>query len=335
MIKKPQLRRDAVSGDWVLIAPGRRSRPDQFRKHSDAPQPTEACPFEEPASTNKLLSWYDDRGLQNGAPEASWKVQVIENKYPAVSEPHGTCPLPPGESLHGHMDGIGFHEVVVTRSHTESLGAMSTEEVTTVLRAYQDRFRAHRDEECLRYILIFHNHGTDAGASVYHPHSQVMALPIVPPDVRRSLEGSKKNWEESKKCIHCEYIAEEQKTKERFIYENKDFVVLAPFASHVNFEVRIFPLVHSSDFATLSEASLSFFADALSTALKKLKNILEDPPYNFFIHTSPLRDGNHEYYHWHLEILPKTGRLAGVELGTGIEVITMEPELAAEYLRNA
>ena len=212
---------------------------------------------------------------------------------------------------------------------------MTPQEAELVIHAYQERIVHHAKEPCLAYVLVFHNHKEAAGATIWHPHSQIIALPIIPPDVRRSLDGAQHFWRTRHTCVHCEIIRWESAQKERVIHRNKEFIVIAPFASHVNFEMRIFPIAHASRFEEIKPQSRLFFADALTVALKRLKKVLKDPAFNFFIHTAPHERGKFDFYHWHLEILPKTQHLAGVELGTGIEFIAMPPEEAARYLRNA
>ena len=338
MIDKSELRRDIVNGDWVLVATGRRRRPQQFAKPAaDKPTSKKDCPFENPQKDGNgpAFLWYTKSSEGSGEPPSGWVLQVIKNKFPAVLHHSGrTCPVPIRDGIYEKMIGIGFHEVLVTRSHTKFLADSSNQEIEYVVRAYRDRILAHKAEKCLEYIFIFHNHGRAAGASVWHSHSQIIALPIIPPDVRRSLAGAKLYWLDTKKCVHCEVGKREKIKKERIIYQNKKFIVLAPFASHTAFEVRIFPLEHQSSFEDIDQESCKYFADALGTILKKIKRALKNPAYNFFIHTAPIVDGDYSYYHWHLEILPKTSTFAGVELGTGIEVLAISPEEAASYLRK-
>ncbi len=334
--KNPELRQDIVSSEWILVAPSRRHRPNYFITQKEKPAAKSACPFEDPQKSGNSfpISWYSKNGLERSTVTSNWLLQVIPNKFPAVVLHSGACPHALPYGLYHHMAGVGFHEVLVYRSHSKFLADMSPPEAEFVIRAYQDRFLAHKKEKCLEYIFIFHNHGSAAGASVWHPHSQIIALPIVPPDVARSLRGAGDYWGKHHTCVHCKIISWELSKKERIIYRNKKFVAIAPFASHVSFEMRIFPLRHTARFEEVRADDRLLFADALVSTLRKLKRVLRNPPYNFFIHTAPLGQGNFDYYHWHLEILPKTSHLAGVELGTGVEVVSMPPEAAAAYLRK-
>ena len=340
MNDKPELRQNIVSKEWILVAPGRRRRPGQFSSTGkDKPTPVTKCPFEDPQKTNEVdpLIWYSRKGAEHRfIQKRDWLLQVIPNRYPAVEAHRGkTCPVPRSMGIYRSMQGVGLHEIVIPRSHTKFLADMTDREAELIIRAYQDRILYHRDEQCLAYIFIFHNHGSRAGASVWHPHSQILALPIIPPDIQRSLSGSKLYMLEHKKCAHCEVIRHELKTGERIIYKNKHFIVIAPFASQVNFEIRIFPILHRGRFEDISSEERLLLASALVTVLRKLKKGLKNPAYNFFIHTAPiLEDREYDYYHWHLEIFPKTSHLASVEHGTGVEILTVVPEEAAAYLRK-
>lgn len=336
----PELRQDFVSGDWILLAKARRLRPHQLQRiHALAIAPKSNCPFEDPQkSTNgQPLLWFgtpSQKGKSKNSLFKDWFVQIVKNKYPALTHHLKKCPLLLRDGIYTKMSGMGFHEVIITRPHARSLSHFSVKEAELVVRAYQKRMSDLFKEKCLKYILVFQNHGEEAGASVFHPHSQLMALPIVPPDVGRSLDGAWKFYHRHGKCAHCLIVSQELKQKVRVVYRNNSFVVLAPYASHTSFELRIFPLQHQARFETISARDRMFCADALTTALRKLYKGLKNPPYNFFIHTAP-RDPKHfKYYHWHIEILPKMSKLAGVELGTGIEIIAISPEEAADYLRK-
>ncbi|MFC1594905.1 DUF4931 domain-containing protein [Patescibacteria group bacterium] len=336
----PELRKDIVSGDWILLAHARKARPHDFKKDShDKPTPKNRCPFEDPQKTNKVVPvlWFQNPAKRKNGEEVclkDWFLQVIPNKYPAVVPRSGECPEAFTKGPYTSMKAVGFHEVIITRPHDRSLAKMSKEEAELVIRAYQERIHDLSVVQCLKYILVFHNHGKAAGASIYHPHSQLIALPIIPLDVRRSLHGSYKFYQKNKKCSHCTVIKHELKEKKRLIYKNKSFAVIAPYTPRVSFELRIFPLRHQSRFETITTKERMFLADALVTSLGKLYKGLNNPAYNFFVHTAPIEYKKYKHYHWHLEILPKTSIFAGVELGTGVEVVAVSPEETAEYLKK-
>ena len=200
-------------------------------------------------------------------------------------------------------------------------------------RAWQDRMRFLKKQLCVDYIILFHNHGKFSGASISHPHSQIITTPVVPPDVSRSLAGARRFFEEKKQCVHCVIVAEETREQKRVIYKNDRFLVFTPFASRVNFEIRVIPLAHETHFENIAPPDQSLFVEALIKALAALHKKARNPSYNFFIHTTPPRDES-GIYHWHLEILPKTTTWAGLELGTGLEAIVVAPEEAAALLRK-
>jgi len=322
-----ELRQDIVSDDWMVIATGRAKRPQLFinKKKEKFEQKTSNCPFENPQK-----SGHDEPVLiyKKGK---DWSLQIIKNKYPI---------LVPSASFEAHKEGpynliqgTGFHEVIITRDHKKHLAIMPLENVEGVIRAYQERYLALMNHKFVNYIFIFHNHGKEAGASIPHPHSQLIAMPILPADVRRSIEGAEKYYIKQNKCVHCEMIAWEKEEK-RCIFQNEHFIVFAPFVPRVNFELRIYPKKHQSNFEKITEAERKSLAEAMQKALYALYKGLKNPDYNFFIHTAPCDDRDYKYYHWHIEILPKTNTWAGLELGTGVEVLTIKPEEVAEFLRK-
>jgi UDPglucose--hexose-1-phosphate uridylyltransferase len=334
-----EFRQDPVSGEWVLISTKRAKRPKAAGVSTTAKHTHATCAFENPQKSGNgaPLLWFVRPSKRKSGAQlqlADWFVQVIRNKFPALEHEGSTCPVEMRDGMGQALGGIGFHEVIITRPHDKSLGDMKIEEVELVLRAYQERIHDLIAEECLRYMLVFHNHGASAGASIQHPHSQLVALPVIPADVYRSIKGSKRYHAKYGKCVHCELIHWEKKKQVRVIAENRKFIAYAPYASHFNYEVRIYPKVHSARFETIATEDRPLMAEILITALRSLKRALGNPDYNFFIHTAPIHESSAEHYHWHLEIFPKTATLAGLELGTGMEVISVSPEAAAEHLRS-
>lgn len=337
-----ELRRDLVTGDWVVIAKARAKKPDAFAnfQKDKSDQSISGCPFETPQKSGNLdpLLVYGQDGKRKIFSEwkdnpTDWFLQVLPNKFPAIGQ--GVCEDTREVGPYLVMDGVGSHEIVITRSHTNHPGYFSNAEMEFLIRAYKERYLALKTSECVKYISIFHNHGYFAGASQNHPHSQIMAIPIIPLDIRRSLGGSEKYYQSHKKCVHCVMLEWEITDKKRIIFENELAIAFCPFISRGAFEIRIFPKIHQSYFEQINEDELKRFAEALRISLAKLRCGLNDPDYNFYIHTAPVKDdADWHHYHWHVEILPKTGIWAGFELGTGIEISTIEPEKAAEFLRK-
>ena len=321
-----ELRQDPVFGDWILLAP-LRSRRHKFAGKAKVKLAKSRCPFDNLSKFGNLppvLVYPAKRG---------WFLQIVPNKYPAVG--HGECSLIFKNGIYKSRPGVGFHEIVILKDHDRYLAQYSFLEIKKILMAYRERYLSLAKDKCVKYISIFHNHGKEAGSTVSHLHSQILALPIVPPDVSHSINGSRRYFHEYKKCIHCEMLRQEAKEKKRIIYENKDAIVIIPFASKVNFEMRIFPKKHSAYFEEMSDSELLSFADAMRFVFSGIYKKLKDPAFNFFIHTAP-SGKNHDYnhYHWHMEILPRFGITGSLELGTGLSIISVAPEEAALILHK-
>ena len=323
-----ELRQDPVFGDWVLLAPLRGKR-HEFKGRMKTKLSKNKCPFDNLSKFGNLppVLVYQNESKND------WFLQVIPNKYPAVG--HGECSLIFKNGIYKSQPGVGFHEIIILRDHNRYLVQYSVLEIKKILMAYRERYLSLAKDKCVKYISIFHNHGKEAGSTVPHLHSQILALPIVPPDVSHSINGSRRYFHEYKKCIHCEMLRQEAKEKKRIIYENKDVIVIIPFASKVNFEMRIFPKKHSAYFEEMSDSELLSFADAMKFVFSGIYKKLKDPAFNFFIHTAP-SGKNHDYnhYHWHMEILPKFETTGSVELGTGLSIISVAPEEAALILHK-
>ncbi len=328
--KFSELRQDLVSGEWVVIATSRARRPHALKYGREKfNQPKNTCPFEDPQKsghTEPIL-------ILNQKSGKDWFLQVIPNKFPAFIP--GPCPEIRHLGLYQEQDGIGFHDLIVTRYHDKQIAQFSQEEVEKVLWAYQTRYLAIKDDDCVKYISIFHNHGREAGASISHPHSQFIALPVIPPDVSQSLDGSKKYYNKFKRCVHCDMLKQELDFGGRLVYQNNFAVAYCPYASRIAYEIRVYPKVHMPRFEDLSNLQRRYLAEVFRVALYKIYKGLKDPAYNFFIHTAPPKESKeYNHYHWHLEIIPKTAIWAGFEIGTGIDISTVSPTPAAEFLRK-
>lgn len=328
-----------VSGDWILVAASRSKRPHLVKKSEKkkSGDNKSKCPFEDPQKNGNPfpLLWYPHPKTKMTRMEDfdSWFLQVIPNKYPLLYRDK-KCPVVKERSSADALPAVGYHEVIITRDHERSIEKMTTEEVELILKAYKERFRVLSKDPCVKYILIFHNHGEKAGASLYHPHSQLVALPVIDPDVSGSLNGSWNFRKLYKKCVHCFLIEREMKDKKRVVEKNEHFITVVPYASRVSYETRIYPLKHSSRFEDLSKEMFPALAKSLRNAVSRLNKAIPGVNYNFFIHTAPVGDGDWEHYHWHIEIIPRGFSWAGLELGSGIEVVVVSPEEAAAHLRE-
>jgi UDPglucose--hexose-1-phosphate uridylyltransferase len=328
--KISELRQDLVTGDWVVIATGRARKPEDFAsvvREIEKKEEEPDCRFCFPEKTQQEK---DVLMYQNG--EGDWSLRVFPNKYPAFAR--SRVPKPFEEGPYFGMDGTGYHEVIVTRDHEKSLAFLDNLQVLEVLDAYRERYISLMNKKSVNFIEIFHNHGKAAGASIAHPHSQLMAIPVVSPYIKGELDGAESYYCSTKECVYCTINEWECETQKRVIFENKECVAYCPFSSRVAFEVWIVPKKHKPYFERITASEKAAVSEALKVALNKIYQALNNPDYNFYIHTAPCDGKDYPHYHWHIEILPRTATWAGFELSTGIEVSTIQPEVAAEYLRN-
>lgn len=328
----PELRKDPVTGRWVIISAKRRRRPSSY---SSIPQPSMAtlcpfCPGHEENTPPEILA-YRKSGTEPN--KAGWSLRVFPNKYPAL-EVEGTLTREP-HGLYDKMQGIGAHEVIVeTPDHSLDMVGMDANAIRDVLWAYRERMLDLERDRRLKYILVFKNHGASAGASLEHGHSQLIATPIIPKKVVEEIEGSKRYYDFKERCVFCDIIRQELIDKERIVKDYDSFIALEPFASRFPFETWIFPKTHQSSYLELSESDFTVLAHSLKDILARLKIALNNPPFNFVIHTRPVSKEHHEYYHWHIEIMPKLTKVAGFEWGSGFYINPTSPEEAAQYLRD-
>lgn len=328
---KSQLRQDLVSGDWIVIAPARAGRPHSFVKKPKKRKisPKAGCPFESPQASGhkKPILIYGNH--------KKWELQIIENKYPAFSHKDSKCELFSKTGPYTVTETIGHHDLVITRNHYKNFAKLSQKSAQQVFEAFRDRYLMLLNDPCMAYVSIFHNWGLAAGASIYHPHYQIIAMPIIPPDVTHSLRGSREYFKKHKKCVHCAMIEWEKKQRKRILYENEGAIAFVPFVSKNPFEIRVFPKKHLPYLENTLDADIDCIVDALQYSLKKIEKNLKDPDYNFFIHTAPIKDKErYKMYHWHIEIIPKIATDAGFELGTGMEINSIDPDDAIKLLRK-
>lgn len=339
-IKFPsELRLDLVSRDWVVIATGRAKRPEMFKQEKRRKEevPQSLCPFCKVETwETALLVFSHGKKIPVQAGDRipkDWTTIVIRNKYPAFLPSHYLNKRIEG-NIYQRMNAVGFHEVVVTRDHKKQLSQFSNQQVKEVIDVYRERYLELMKEKFVNYVSIFHNHGVEAGASVVHPHSQIITTYLIDVDLQQTLFNSQRHFKNYGKCVYCQMVEWERKFKKRIIFENKEFIALCPFASKAAFEIIISPKRHLSNFEQITEEEKWQLAEAFRVALNKLYKALNDPAYNFYLHTAPCDGRNYDHYHWHWTILPKTATWAGFEIGTRMEISTIEPEKAAEYLRK-
>ena len=327
----PELRKDPISGRWVIISVERGKRPSDFGMRV-SPKKGGFCAFcegNERTTPPEILAFRSDNGEPN---TPGWTLRVVSNKFPALNV-EGQLNRS-GDGIFDKMNGVGAHEVIIEcPDHNLTLSTMPLKSVEDVLWAFHQRITDLKKDSRFRYVLVFKNEGDEAGSSLEHTHSQLIALPIVPHLVEEELFQAKQYYEYKERCIFCDIIHQETADKKRVISENNDFIALAPFAPRSPFETMILPKRHESSY--LPDGNLSLLAQILQQTLKQIDKILDLPPYNMMIHTSPFKNEENEYYHWHMEIIPKLTKIAGFEWGSGFYINPTSPEEAAKFLREA
>jgi UDPglucose--hexose-1-phosphate uridylyltransferase len=328
----PELRKDPIVGRWVIISTERSKRPTDFSHSSGDSNHRNGvacvlCPGNEQMTPPEVLA-YRDTSNGNG-----WHVRVVPNKFPALKI-EGSMGRR-GEGLYDMMNGVGAHEVVIeTKEHDKGIADLEPQQIEEFLWAYRDRVLDLSKDERFRYLLIFKNHGPEAGASLSHPHSQLIALPIVPLNVQEELRGALDYYRLKERCIFCDVVDQESRDRRRVIFENEGFLVTSPFAARFPFELWLIPKNHGSHFQNAASHEYRTLSYALKAALRGLKLALADPPFNYIIHSAPLREVGSAHYHWHIEITPALTKVAGFEVGTGFHINPMPPEDAASHLRQ-
>ncbi|TCK06262.1 galactose-1-phosphate uridylyltransferase [Phorcysia thermohydrogeniphila] len=325
---RSEIRYNYLLDTWVIVAPERQNRPHDFSQSSQSENVDPSrCPFEPKALSQEVFALREE-----GAKPDEWRVKVIPNKYPVLRKE--TLPLEKGEDFYSAIEGFGVHEVVIdTPDHFKRVSDFSIGELKDLLSVYRERMRELYSDRRVKYVLVFKNYKREAGASIFHPHSQMIALPLVPTAIRKVIEQSRKYYLKVGRCYLCDELSFELKERKRVVYENTSFAVYCPFYSLFPFELRVMPKFHSCDFSKLNDEHLEGLADALLKALKKLYRALDDPPYNLYIHSSPpLFPQSELFFHWYIEIVPRLTVQGGLELGSGFYVNPVPPERAATTL---
>lgn len=327
----PELRKDPISGRWVIISIERGKRPSDFGMRI-SPKKGGFCAFcegNEHTTPPEILAFRPDKG----APDTpGWTLRVVPNKFPALHVEGKENRV--GEGIYDRMNGVGAHEVIIENpDHNLTLSSLPLKSVEDTLWAFHQRMTDLKQDDRFKYVLIFKNEGDEAGASLEHSHSQIIALPIIPHLVQEEIDQSRQYYGYKERCIFCDIIHQETSDKNRIISENEEFVALAPFAPRSPFETMILPKRHESSF--LLNKNFNLLAGIIQKTLKQIDRVLEMPPYNLMVHTSPFHDETNNYYHWHIEIIPKLTKIAGFEWGSGFYINPTPPEEAAKFMREA
>ena len=329
----PELRKDPVTGRWVIISTERAKRPAQYARTEDEHRGgfCPFCPGNERSTPPEVLSY---RPTTTAKDDEGWWLRVVPNKFPALRT-EGALKRQ-AEGMYDRMTGYGAHEVLIeSPDHEHSLAYLPEEQVQEIIWALRDRCVELRKDPRMKYVLVFKNHGRDAGASLEHPHCQIIALPIVPKRVQEELAGAEKYHLYKEHCVFCDMIQQELSDNRRIVAENDSFLAFMPFASSFPFETCIIPKEHVAFFHDIQKNQVAELAKIVKTTLALLAEALDDPAYNFVIHTTPLDEtGPMPHYHWHMEIMPKLTKVAGFEWGSGFYINPTPPEDATLYLQE-
>ena len=324
----PEFRQNKATKEWVILAPERGKRPSDFIKEitprNPLPPHKDDCPF---CPGNEHLTYEPIYSGRNG------QVRVVPNKFAALQSDLDVNRKRVGSFL--TAGGFGIAEVVIEHSrHNLTMALMEITEVAEVLRAYRERQIEISKNDRINLVTIFRNNGARAGTSLEHPHSQIIATPIVPPHVRYPMEQAVMHYDEFGCCVYCEMVNEEIRQRERIIVESRNFVAFCPFAARSPFECRIYPKRHKASYILIDDDEILELAGVLRETLARLYSGLNNPDYNYIIRSAPIGDHDTRYLHWYMVIIPKISTPAGFEIGSGIYINTTSPEDAAEFLRE-
>ena len=321
----PKLRQNPLTGEWVVIAPERAKRPDDYvlPKPIAKKKILEFCNFCEGGEA------YNERLEGVGTKH----IYVVNNKYPAFV-PKESIILDAGK-IYNSQQSTGGHEVIVFLDHQTDIEELPTAQLDELLEVYQQRIAYYKQKPEIEYVMPIHNHGAEAGESIEHPHSQLFASCVLPNLIAREIAQTRKFHQKENRCIFCEIIKEEKTFGARLLIETEDFLSFCAYAARVPFEIWILPKTHQEHFDHLTKPKRQQLAQLMSAVIKKLYQGLNDPPFNFFVHTAPAKMSRPlGFYHWHIEIMPRLTIFGGYELGSGIIIDVVSPEKSAEFLRK-
>lgn len=328
-----ELRQNLITKEWVIIASERGERPEDFSDDQEEQELTaersskkDDCPFcpgnIEGEEANMIIPADD-----------SWRVRIIPNDFPALN--------PEGEregkisGVKRVQNGVGYHEVCIdSPKHNATIATLSDEEVEDILEAYQRRYNQLSKDDRVEQIIIFKNHGPDAGASLKHPHSQIIATPIVPLNIKEDFYETMRFYHDNCRCAYCQMMEEEVDAEERIIHKSGKFVSFIPYASEHPFSMYVIPRQHKSSFGNISATEKRDLAEHLRVVLGKVYQRLGDPDFNYIIKSVPLDIMETEHFHWNLRIIVRTNSQAGFELGSGMYINSSKPEESAKFLNN-
>jgi UDPglucose--hexose-1-phosphate uridylyltransferase len=328
----PELRQNIATKEWVIIATERAKRPDEYVSSHQRPT-TESQPIHDPTCPfcpgNEELELEVERMPATG----SWHTRVVDNKFPALyREGQLTRNF---DGVHRCISGVGYHEIVIEHpQHNTTLALMTPAEILQVLQTFYSRGWTIRQDFRIEQTLYFENHGDQAGASLKHPHSQIIGLPVVPGDIRHRIEEARRYFDDYGVCVYCAMLQDELKQQERLISVNDYFAAFVLYAAPSPFSLWIVPHQHSVNFLYVQPDEMMALAHILRDVLRRLYLGLRDPSYNLIIRTAPTKEISNDYLHWYVTIVPRLSQTAGFELGTGMFINSSLPEESAAFLRE-
>jgi len=327
----PELRQNFLTKEWVIIATERAKRPEDLATHhvvKTVPAQVESCPFC-PGNEGKT----PPEVMRVPAADGPWQVRVVPNKFAALDK--DAQPTRIIQRSRRSIGGFGVHDVIIeTPNHSHVTALLPDAHVANVLRAYKSRYDALSHDPRIAHVTIFKNHGKDAGTSLEHPHSQLIATPVISSQVRGRFQEALRHHDEYGECMFCQMIEEELQEQKRIVMTTEHFVAMELFASPTPFCTHIYPRRHMASFGDISAVETVDLARVLRTVLAKLYHGLEDPDFNYNVRSAPAELVGVKYFHWYVSIIPRLTRVAGFELGSGMFINTVLPEAAAEFLRN-
>jgi len=328
----PELRQNFFTKEWVIIASERAKRPEELATHRPAqnlPAFVESCPF---CPGNESKTPIEVTRFPPNTSEP-WAVRVIPNKFAALSsEVQPTRSL---QHLRRRIEGFGFHEVIIDGpDHSTCMALLPDTHVANILRVYRERYNLLSMDRRINHVTIFKNHGADAGASLQHPHSQLIATPVIPSQVRHRLQEALRHYDDAGECMFCHMVEREVEDRTRIVIKSEHFVAMEVFASATPFASHIFPLRHMASFGDISPTEIADLGHVLRSLLAKIYVGLENPDLNFTVRSGPSDYAGARHFHWYVSMIPRLTRTAGFELGSGMFINTVLPESAAEFLRN-
>ena len=334
-----EMRKDPITNRWVIIRTERGAGPSMTKPSHEEPEPA-LCPFCEGNEHMTPAEIFALRNLGTSPNGKGWQVRVVANRFPVLGiegdlgkEGHG---------LFDKMNGIGAHEMIIeSPAHGDGLNTHGRDVLTRILEVYRLRMLDLIRDLRFHYILVFRNEGHEAGGHLRHPHSQIVATPVTPREVKSELRGAQDYFRYKDRCIFCDMIRAEKEDGRRVVWENRDYISFCPFASRSPFEMWILPKEHSADFHRLTSERLVGMAEVLDQSMKRLARALDRPQYNMVLHSGPNRRERRDYwqtidhdFHWHMEIIPRFTPYSGFEWGTGFFINPTPPEESAAFLRE-